>query len=495
MYFKKWKDFIKTNEVNSPITNPSNGTNSAILNTTTPNPTSGTNSATNTPKIDDSTLQEKLNRWNTLYSQEFKFKNNMPNIVKEDSNLEELISNVVSECGGKVREGINKLIDEFKKKEVQDEFNGKELKIIGYTSTTASESYNQKLSLRRAEIVSNSIKNELKKNNIKLNVKFIEDGKGENVDGLIIINDQSLDPIKWGKLAPKFSPEDEKKLLNSKEERQKINRRVIITLPQFENMPVPTKIPNIGEEKIKEVEKPILPKPESIEFNYDSFILKKQSGIILTNFTNDLKKWNIENKDENLKIKNIYISSHTKLGTGGDPSMENNQKNMLAILSANRGQFVKDFIKNRLGEDIAKTINIIVYPVAYEMGKEKKVVINFEKGEHMKDAESKFKTLAETYKLPIKNNSLENLPVYLDNEPLEKSIEFNIKSFSKEGTTEDIECIPLELYYDKLEGYEGFEKYTNFRNKCKDDYTKTINKYNKRFGKNYKPSNFVYAPE
>ena len=208
MYFKKWKDFIKTNEVNSPITNPSNGTNSAILNTTTPNPTSGTNSATNTPKIDDSTLQEKLNRWNTLYSQEFKFKNNMPNIVKEDSNLEELISNVVSECGGKVREGINKLIDEFKKKEVQDEFNGKELKIIGYTSTTASESYNQKLSLRRAEIVSNSIKNELKKNNIKLNVKFIEDGKGENVDGLIIINDQSLDPIKWGKLAPKFSPED-----------------------------------------------------------------------------------------------------------------------------------------------------------------------------------------------------------------------------------------------------------------------------------------------
>ena len=43
--------------------------------------------------------------------------------------------------------------------------------------------------------------------------------------------------------------------------------------------------------------------------------------------------------------------------------------------------------------------------------------------------------------------------------------------------------------------YFIIEKYTNFRNKCKDDYTKTINKYNKRFGKNYKPSNFVYAPE
>ncbi len=501
MYFKKWKEFVVINEDVNTNPNSQQGTNAPTPQTTNSTPSNnqqGTNSAQpDISKLSGEKLQEILDKWNNAYSQDFKFLNNMPKQVKNENTIDELLVNIPEEYKIKVREGITKLVEFFKNKNIADSFNGKELLIIGYTSTTASESYNQALSLRRAKIVANAIRNLLKQ--LNLNIKFKEEGMGENPDGLIVVNDQDLEPIQLGKNAPQLSDDILNILKNNKEERQKINRRVKITLPEFkfkEPIVKPEDIKPSEETKEVVVEKPELPEPENIKFNLNSFILTKESQSLLTTFCNELKSWNTSTKEEDAKIKTVYISAHTKLGKGDNKKEKEDserQKHMLAILASNRGQYVKDFIKSKLGEENVKNLNFYVYPVAYTMGEEKKVVINFEKGEHMKKAEELFTELANTYKLPIKNNSLENLATYMENEPLLEILDKNIKASIKDGDND--KYVPLELWYDELSGYQGFKKYANYRKSFKDRFDKMIVKENKRYGRDYTLESFVYSPQ
>lgn len=469
MYFKKWKDFVNEQAINQ-----------------------GTNSNIKTNILTNKQLQEYLNDWNSSYSQEFKFKNDMPKNVGNENTVDELLNNIADEYKIKVKEAINKMIDFFSNEKIIQSFNNKELLVIGYTSTTASNSYNDALSLRRAKIVANSIKNLIKNKKININIKFKEEGMGENPNSLIIVNDQSLEPVQLGK-GVKLSPEIMNLVTNNKEERQKLNRRVKITLPEFIGVEPEIKI-SPKEEVKKEIPKPELPNPTDITFNFDSYILTKKGQNILSIFCDDLKNWNTQNKDN--AFKTLYISSHTLRGKeSNNPNKKRDEElrdNKLTILSANRAKIVEDFIKIKLGEDLAKNITFYSYPVAFTMGEEKKVVINFDKTNHMKTAEQEFNKLSEKYDLPKDDKGL-NLPKYMENKIEKNSILYNIESNMKSNNIK--KWIPLELFYDTLDNYYGLKRNTTERTNFKQEVIDSITKWNKKYNRDYTIEDFVYDPE
>lgn len=480
MYFKKWKDFI-LQEDNTTNNNTNAGTNgnTATNNTPTNQANSGTNSEkeVDVSKLSGQKLQELLNKWNLKYSQEFKFKNNMPTSVKNENNIDELLTSIAEDYKISVREGITKLVDFFtKNKQISDSFNGKELLIIGYTSTTASDSYNQALSLRRAKIVANAIRNLIKQSGINLNIKFKEEGMGENPDGLIILNDQTLDPIQLGKNAPQLSTETMELLKNSMEERQKINRRVKITLPEYKFQE--PEIKNIEPETkpVNNTPKPEIPEPNTIKFNLNSFILTKESQSVLTTFCNELVKWNNTNKDNDKKINSIYISSHVmrKEEENNDRKTKDEKikDDFLTRLSLNRAKLVKDYILRKLGEN--NRVQFYVYPVAFKMGNnEKKVVINFEKGEHMKKAEETSRSLMEEYGISFGKFGIDT-PAYDENKSLIERTMYNIKQTMSANKISP--WIPIELFYDELGEYYGLGFYKKERTSFKETFKKLIKK-------------------
>ena len=503
MYFKKWQDFIIIKEATNTVINSNNGSNGTnTTQTTTPAPeqTQGTNAnQVDVSKLSGQQLQETLDKWNVAYSQDFKFENNMPQQVKSENTIDELLITIPEKYKIKVREAITKLVEYFKNKNVSDSFNGKELLIIGYTSTTASDSYNQALSLRRAKIVSNAIKSLIKQNNIPINIIFKEEGMGESPDGLIVVNDQDLEPLQFGKNAPKLDDDIVEILKTSKEERQKINRRVKITLPEYKFKEViiePSAVEQPKEEVKETLKKPELPNPKTIQFNLNSFILTKESQSVLITFCNDLVKWNETNTEDDKKIKDIYISSHVMRAEEEDNSRkkkdEKQRDDLLTRLSINRAKLVKDFIIKRLGEK--NTIHFYIYPVAFKMGNtEKKVVINFEKGDHMTKAEETSRELMAQYGIKFGQYGVDT-PIYDENKSLVERTFYNIKSSMSENKIS--KWIPIELFYDELEGYYGLNFYkkerdsfrTNFKNlimKEKGDIEELDN-YMKRW---------VYKPE
>jgi outer membrane protein OmpA-like peptidoglycan-associated protein len=493
MYFKKWNDFKLINNV---IINENTTTNQG----TSADKPNGTNSnVKNISLMSDDELKTALSNWNAAYSQEFKFINNMPKEVKDDNTLEDLKSHIAEEYRAKVDEALKKFIEFLKNEKVSKSL--KAIDIIGYTSTTGpvtgSLEYNQSLSERRAKIVANAIQNMIKQSKINIQLSINKKGEGKNPNYLIIANDQSLDPIIMGKNAPQLSPDILSKLEKSKEERQKINRRVRITLP---NLTLPLETPKkitVEEVKKEEVKKPQPPTPTDITFNWDSFILTKEGQSVLSTFCENIKKYNESAKDDK-KIKDLYISSHTKLGKDDGINSKKDrviQEKMLVILSANRALFVRDFIRLKFGEEFAETITFHLYPTAFKMSSnEKKVVINFEKTEHMKTAETVFKELASTYNLQ-KNGELENLAYYFENDALLDIMKTNIKADIEESVEKPSKSIPLELAHDDLEGYYGFKKYATYRGKIQKELKNLIEKLNKKNNGDYSIEDFYYSAE
>jgi hypothetical protein len=491
MYFKKWKNFIL--EVAIPTVAPATTT---ATTATKPSPVApqGTNGVaiTDTTKLSDEELSKYLLDWNSKYSQSFKFINKLPLNISENSNLNELLTSIVEDKKSSVSSAINYIVSIFTNPKIIKQWNGKTVDITGFTSTTGSDSYNKSLSERRAKAVSNAITSVLKSKNTKLDIKFNIIGKGKNEDSLIIKNDIDLTPLQ---INTKYKITDEtKKILNSNiEERQKINRRVEISLPNYDlgfQIPDPIK-------KEDPIKKPIAPTPTSLIFNYNSFILEKNAKALMEIFCKDLK--NFLTSKENT-IKDIYISTHTLLGTSNNPNEDVNRKSkMLAILSANRAQIIVDTIRKEIGdENIIKNITFHVYPTSHNMIKEKSVYITFEETEHMKKAKVAFDKLASEYSIIQKNDigCMENLATYIVNKPLQDICLDDIKNSLNELTNgkdvNNIRTVPLEYYYDDLAGYDGFIKCTNERNDIK---KKLINKINSWGNGNYKLEDFVFNPK
>lgn len=521
MYFKKWKDFQNINEADAttvasaPTTNQVSTPSTDVVIPTpvdaTLKPGNTTNTTTETKpkeeedvsKLKDAELANYLKNWNVKYSQAFKFENNQPR-NNPTNNLQELVTKIKGDSNkSDVSNAINSLFKIFTKKELINSWKNEVINISGFTSSTGDTKYNQSLSERRAQSVLNAITNLFKEKNTELSIKFKPIGRGEDPNYLLIKNDTDLKPIQTN--SDKYPIKFEDPIFNTDvEARQRMNRRVEISLPNYE-YPQNVKAPEVkADEKPKE--KPKTPVPTDIKFNYNSFILTRNSKGVVEKFCSDLKEFISANKDND--IKNIYISAHSAKNAPTKSTNIETQETMLAILSANRAQYVKDAMKVLLSEEICKNITFHVYPVAFKMSTEgdnaenKKVVITFDETDHMKKAKEVSKQLCATYSLPYtENTGLNDLTKngkYLQNKALLSTIKQNVEAFYNPEYThieENKTTIPIELYYNELSDYDGLTRYAEERKAFLNEYEKKIKKLNKQYNKDYKLLDFVYKPQ
>lgn len=404
-------------------------------------------------KMSPEELNKRLTDWNKVYAQAFKFENDMPK--KPTSNVADLINVISGSYKTLAKEGISNIVKFFK----NPSFNEQDIEISGYTSTTGSDTYNKSLSDRRAESVLNAIKAQMKDTGVETKINFITIGHGEDKNHLMILNDTengTPDTIKKGNNVT--ISDDKLADITTPEKRQEVNRRVEIILKEFSPVKrdIGEETPIVEPEKKKEkvVEKPEAPNPEKLEFNLDSYILTKESEKLLESFASDVKKWNT-NKEGDDKIKTIYISSHTQKVTDDDKKQEKIQDKFLAHLSNNRAYTVKRFLQIEIGEDISKDIAFFSYPVAFNMGREKKVEIHFDNSKHMQEAKNKFSEMAKKYDIKEGKRGYGGNN-YTLNEAERYRVIFNLKDYAKKGRTG--KTIPLELWYSSGRFGLGYEE-------------------------------------
>jgi outer membrane protein OmpA-like peptidoglycan-associated protein len=416
-------------------------------------------------KMSKQQLNNILQKWNNKYSQEFKFKNDMPK--KPAKNLGELLNAVSTQRKSAVKDGIIYLAQILS----NPAFSGQNIEISGYTSTTASASYNASLSDRRAESALNAVEGVMKEKGVDTDIAFSTVGHGEDTNYLIILNDTTTQqPPKVNTKIATLTKDVIEGITNSKEARQELNRRVIIKLKGFTIKEEIGETPEDPEKPEKKVEKPELPNPENVNFNYDSYILTNDSQSLLESFASDIKKWNSAKKEDE-KIKTIYISAHTKKPADLNKKQEKIQDELLAHLSTNRAYTVKRYIQTKIGDDIAKDITFYMYPVAHTMGKEKKVMIDFENSKHMQEAKSKFEDMAGQYDIKVSKRGYGGKN-YTKNEALRDTIIYNLKGYSKVGKADKV--IPLELWYSKGKFGLGFEEdFQDFKNEIEKIFKKS----------------------
>ncbi len=516
MYFKKYNEFLNEDRASrlkrreerklEKAKNNTSGTTSGTVETNKPevkdesgitNDTTNSTSDTSKPEIKDETkntnqevkdsdkkvesmspeeLNKKLSEWNSIYGQQFKFKNNMPNSVLK--NVAELKNSLSNDRQVKAIEGLRKVVSFFK----NSGFNNQKVEISGYTSTPATNQHNDSLSKRRAESVKNVIMSLMKDENITTNIEFITVGHGEDPKHLLIINDTESDnklnlSNRVGNKSD-FNPDNFK----TPESRQEINRRVELKISNLPYLPIIPEIPKVEDKVEDKVEEPVAPpktpKPSSIEFNYDSYILTQDSEDLLTSFTENLKKYiNADNK-----VKEIYISSHTLKAEEDNPKEQELQAKNLFILSTNRAYTVKRYIQKELGE-IGDDITFYVYPVSFNMSVEKKVVIEFTKTPDMERAETVFTDLATKYDIP-KNKYGYAGSNYAENDALRKSLLYNLKQLVNKNLV--MKKIPLELWYKGKRFGLGYEKDL-------DQFKEKITNILAGSEKSKKPTDYIYT--
>jgi outer membrane protein OmpA-like peptidoglycan-associated protein len=334
-------------------------------------------------------------------------------------------------------DGINELVTLLS----NEIFKGKTLEIIGFTSTTGSDSYNKSLSLRRSRIVINSIKDLMDQKKIENynDITFKVQGYGEEKDRLIVVNDTSLDTIQVGS---NYDAENVKKKIeevgDSKETRQELNRRVEVSLPNIKpKYKVKTKLEE-KPEKEKEVEKPLPPNPTEIEFNFNSYILREDSKNILQKFAKAVKTWNDQSEDD--KIENIYMSAHTFVPR----KKTDTNKEFHFILSANRASMVRRFLESQK-IDVEMEIAPVGYEIPNDDGDDKRVEIRFEEDDTIKAAKVKFAELAGEFNASEVEGYYDNeANDVMKNSPLRKICLKNVEARREQ------KVIPPELWNDDL---------------------------------------------
>lgn len=433
-------------------------------------------------KMTPEQLNNRLGDWNAKFSQEFKFKNNMPQTPSK--NLSDLMNSISPERKSGVSSAIQNLVKFFSNKS----FEGQDIEISGYTSTTATESYNASLSDRRAESVLNAIEELMKDEGIDTKINFSTVGHGEDKNYLIILNDtESSSDIKDIKLRDPNLVDNEtlEKIKDNPDARQELNRRVLVKIA---NLPMQEKSIDIvepventeGNDNKITVDKPEQPTPENIQFNYDSYILIKESEVLLKQLAGEIKSWNENNEDE--IIDNIFISAHTKKPTDSNPKQEKIQDELLFVLSTNRAYTIKRYLQQEIGSDLADKIKFYLYPVSSNMKQEKKVVINFDFSKHMQEAKKIFSELSTQYNVENGERGYSGKN-YTTNDKLRDVIIDNLKVSTKDGQVN--KEIPLELWY--TEGRFGLGQEVDLA-KFKEKMQNTLSK-----GKyNFDIRDFVY---
>jgi len=404
---------------------------------------------------DDKILMQRINNWNTNHAQNFKFKNDEPKDtdIKDDNptgQLEVLKQKLSDNYKSAAIDSLTNLVNLLSNKI----FNGKSIVVIGFTSSTGTDSYNKSLSIRRSRLVINAIKDIMinKKIDNYNNIKFIVDGKGEEKNRRVVINDTSSNEQSII-VGPNYDEKSVKSKLegnkDTKENRQELNRRVEISLPNI--VPKYAIKTDVETQKIEtKEEKPVSPDPTEITFNYNSYILTEKSKNILKSFSDSIKDWN--SNENNDKIDIIYMTAHTHIPRSATKS----NKEFHFILSANRATMVKMYLEN---QKIGVEIEII--PVGYDIpnndGDDKRVEIKFSEDEFIKKAKVIFAKLATEFKVNevegFYNNDNNNI---IKNVPLRKIILKTIDARREK------KVIPIELWDEELSKKErDVERFKN----------------------------------
>lgn len=352
-------------------------------------------------------LQGKLKQWVEKYSQAFKFLNDKPIATEASKNIKGqyamLVNVIVAENRQLIKEAITSIIDILSNLK----FKGYDVQIIGHTSTSGPKGrekvYNQALSERRAGIVRNAILENAQETKKSLaHIKFTTLGKG--LTDPIILNDQTLDPLKVKSMDGNLSEPLLASLLKSKEERQKINRRVIITLPNYKE-PVPEVKAQVP---VKSQDAPQKLDTSDITFNPDSYFLTERGKSILDKVVEHV----VSRAAGAYRVKDIYVSAHTEIMSGGDK-----RESMMYILSLNRAYSVKFYLEKKLKEKNNKEpLNYIMYGCGSKLplnkgdvsgfDDEKRVQLTFDTD--LPNAKEVYNQMQEKFNLKAQNSIIAN---------------------------------------------------------------------------------------
>lgn len=456
-----------------PAGTPAAGTPAAGV---TPAPTKPVDKGAQTP------LQNMLKEWSQKYSQSFKFINDKPftTEVKKDTQGQYamLLSVVVAEKKQAVQEAILSLVNILS----DQRFKGYTVQIIGHTSTPGPKGreavYNQALSERRALIVFNAVSEkalELKKD--LSHIIYQKIGKG--LTDPIILNDKVLDPLKIKQMDGVFDATMLDALSKSVEERQKINRRVIVTLPNYKE-PVPIiKVAPVVKSQDERFDKIDV---TGVEFMDDSYVLTEKATAVLDNIAAQIDKRSVSTQ----KIQVVYLSAHTDKAR---KQSDTNEK-MMYILSLNRGLIVEKYLIKKM----KSKVKFVRYACAGIIGvtdgdingfdNEKRVQIAFD--EDLPKAKKGYTQLLDKYKISVggqiipnetmKESILQDISAYFEDEIVRQ--EMVNAAVKKDEEKEYFKKIPREFWLPVPEFQAlGEEKPDEFVSKVISLFRKMNNKY------------------
>lgn len=440
---------------------------------------------------DEVALNDKIQEWNTQYSQAFKFQNDMPKNINSPIDLtiigqknltnDTSITNYNNELLNKVKEGINKMAELLSSKNGEKFiFDKKSINVLGHTSSPAEPAYNLALSKRRSDFVIASIKSAMNTllNGAPININFVSVPKGET--DLIIINDTTNGDAILNPNNKEINGTIDVKLYQTPEQKQALNRRVTIGLDKF---PVRYKEP-VKEEKEKILiksspeELPVI-NPTDVKFNTDSYILTSKSEAIINTFVNKV----LEAIKNNANLTDIYICSHSHKGIENDIEDIQKQENKIFYISLNRAVSVMLFLENKGITSVKYHLIPCSYliPNGTTADDNKRVEIFFSVTDNVKKAKNAFNKLSNKYSIESNNGEYTGKKI-LTNKVLRSDVLKDVIAYLKYG--EKRKLIPLELWYDEYGALEnGLREY-------KKELENAVHKY----GKNkFSVEDFVYT--
>jgi outer membrane protein OmpA-like peptidoglycan-associated protein len=400
-------------------------------------------------------LKAQLDSWTSKYGSVFKFINAQPKTDTKD-----VKAAIMDENKAVVDEAIKAIVAILANEKFKDKVDT--IEVVGHTSSTwgnadrkTAIAKNQALSEVRSRSVVKTI--QAMGGNAIGGVKLVPTGKG--LTERIIDNDAVEGTPTAGAGMNEVTNFPSLKNITNPEQKQMINRRVVIKLP---TIPAQYEVVVDKVEKKPEPKKvtvPVAPKANSIQFNYDSYIPTKESIGILSSFAKQIAEYN---KQTEKKITNVYICAHSHKGIN-EKKDEKRQEQNIFFISLNRAVMVKNVLASE-----AQGVNFHMIPVSFYQMQEgasskdnKRVEIYFEQNEKVESAKKIYGKLASKYDVESRNGEYSG-DVVLQNKLLRSDVIKNLNTVIENDVVHKF--IPLELWYSKY-GEKHEPNFKKFRDK------------------------------
>jgi outer membrane protein OmpA-like peptidoglycan-associated protein len=400
-------------------------------------------------------LKSQLDNWTTKYGSVFKFINAQPKVVTKD-----VKAAIMDESKAIVDEAIKSIIAILSNEKYKDKL--KAIEVVGHTSSTwgketgkpAAVAKNKALSMIRAQSVVDTIK-ALGGDPIK---DIAINPVGMGLTQRIIQNDAVEGEPTAGAGMKEVTNFESLKTITNPEQKQVINRRVVIKLPDVDaQYEIPKQVVQHEEKKEekKVVKAPNTPLPTSIQFNFDSYIPTKESIGILESFAKQLAEYN--NQSENKKT-DVFICSHSHKGKN-EKKDEKKQEENIFFISLNRAVMVKNILTKHAPDVKFHLIPVSFYQMLGESSKaNKRVELYFEQNEKVESAKKIFGKLANRYDVEQSNGEYSGDTI-LQNRILRSDVIKNLNTAL--DNEQQHRFIPLELWHSKFGGKHepNFQKF------------------------------------